>query len=84
MGDRVNMSGVALLAIVVSKDGSVPCARGLNGHPIAISHLIGAIRSWRFKPYVKGRQPQQFCGRLRVKFAFVNNRPSVEVMRAIG
>jgi hypothetical protein len=79
-GDHVNIRGTAVIELTVAKDGSVRCAQALSGHPLAISQLIGAVQKWRFKPFVKDGVALQFCGRLRVKFAVVENRPSVEVV----
>jgi hypothetical protein len=79
LGDHVNVSGIAVMEVVVEKDGRVRCMQALSGHPIAISHLIAARRNWRFKPYVKDGSAQRFCGRLRLRFSLVENQPSVEV-----
>ena len=78
-GNHVNINGIALMEVTVDRDGQVLCVQTLSGHPLAITHLIGASRSWKFKPYLKNGSAQRFCGRLRVNFSFVENKPSVEV-----
>jgi outer membrane biosynthesis protein TonB len=80
MGNHVNVSGIAVVEVSIDKDGSVQCLQALSGHPLAITHLIAARRKWKFKPYLKGGSAQRFCGRLRLKFSFVENKPSVEVI----
>lgn len=80
MGNHVNVSGIAVVEVVVDNDGRVQCAQALSGHPLAISHLIQSSRKWKFKPYLKDGSAQRFCGRLRLKFSFVENKPSVEVV----
>ena len=80
MGNYVNVKGIALMEVSVDDDGGVLCVQALSGHPLAITHLIEASRRWRFKPYVRNGSSQRFCGRLRVNFSFVENKPSVEVV----
>jgi len=80
MGNHVNVKGIALMEVTIDKDGRVLCAQALSGHPLAITHLIEASRRWKFKPYLKNGSAQRFCGRLRLNFSFVENKPSVEVV----
>jgi len=84
MGNHVNISGVAIMEVAVERNGRVQCVQALSGHPLAITHLIAASRNWRFKPYVKNGIARQFCGRLRLKFSFVENQPFVEVVGGRG
>lgn len=79
MGNHVNVKGIALMEVTVDNDGRVLCVQALSGHPLAITHLIEASRSWKFKPYLKNGSAKQFCGRLRLNFSFVENKPSVDV-----
>ena len=80
MGNHVNVKRIALMEVTIDNDGRVLCAQALSGHPLAITHLIEASRRWKFKPYLKNGSAQRFCGRLRLNFSFVENKPSVEVV----
>ena len=79
IGDHVNIKGIALMEVTVDDDGRVSCLKAVSGHALAITHLIEAGRRWKFKPYLKNGSAQRFCGRLRLNFSFVENKPSVEV-----
>ena len=80
MGNHVNVNGIAVMEVTVDNDGHVQCVQALSGHPLAITHLMEASRRWKFKPYLKNGSTQRFCGRLRLNFSFVENKPSVEVV----
>lgn len=80
MGNHVNVNGIAVMEVTVDNDGHVPCVQALSGHPLAITHLMEASRRWKFKPYLKNGSTRRFCGRLRLNFSFVENKPSVEVV----
>jgi hypothetical protein len=80
MGNHVNVNGIAVMEVAVEQDGRVRCIQALSGQPLAITHLIAASHKWKFKPYLKDGGAQRFCGRLRLEFSFVENRPSVEVV----
>ena len=80
MGNHVNVKGVALFEVTVGNDGRLLCLQALSGHALAITHLTEASSRWKFKPYLKNGIAQQFCGRLRLNFSFVENKPWVEVV----
>ena len=81
MGNHVNVRGVAVLELMVGKNGRVLNAKAISGHPVAIPRLLGSVDKWRFTPFVRDGAARQTCGRMTVKFSIVENQPKVEVAR---
>jgi hypothetical protein len=81
MGNHVNVRGVAVLELMVGKNGRVLNAKAISGHPLAIPLLLGSVDKWLFTPVIRDRVARQTCGRLTVKFSIVENQPKVEVVR---
>jgi protein TonB len=46
------VQGSVVLAAVISKDGTIENLRLLSGHPMLVPAALGAVKQWRYKPYI--------------------------------
>ncbi len=81
MGNHTNLRGIAVFQVTFDENGRVVSARAISGHPLAIEFLVTAAERWRFKPYLQNGVARKVCGRLRVKFSMIENKPSAEVLK---
>lgn len=65
-----NLHGTVTLQVLIGKDGSVQCARAIEGHPVAISPAIAAVQDWVFEPYSLDQEPHAVLGEIVVKYDF--------------
>lgn len=64
------LQGVVSIEVVINKRGKVICARGAEGHPIAIGAAIDSVRKWTFKPYDVSGKAKSVVGVLTVPYDF--------------
>ena len=65
-----SLRGVVSIEVLINKQGKVICARGVDGHPLAIVAAIRSLRQWTFRPYAIGHKPTSVAGVLSVPFDF--------------
>jgi hypothetical protein len=65
-----NLHGTVTLHVLIGTDGTVQCARAIEGHPVAISPTITAIQDWVFEPYTLDHEPHAVLGEILVKYDF--------------
>jgi hypothetical protein len=65
-----NLHGSVTLQVLIGKDGTVECARAIQGHPVAISSVITAIRDWIFEPFTVDQKPHAILGEIAVEYDF--------------
>lgn len=47
---RMHVSGVVVLKVTVSPDGSVASTAAASGHPLLVNAAQDAVKKWRFSP----------------------------------
>lgn len=67
-----SLEGVVSVEVLINKHGKVSCARGSEGHPIAIGAAIHSLRKWTFRPYIVSGKPKAVVGVLTVPYDFGN------------
>ncbi len=65
-----NLHGTVALHILIGEDGAVKCVRVKEGHPLAISPAIDAVKDWVFEPYVVDDAPHAVLGEISVNYDF--------------
>jgi hypothetical protein len=65
-----NLRGVVKIEVLIDKHGKVVCARGVEGHPIAMAATVLSVREWTFKPYSVGHKRKAVVGVLTVPYDF--------------
>ena len=65
-----SLRGVVNIEVLISKQGKVICARGVNGHPLAIAAAVRSLRQWTFRPYAIGHKTTSVAGVLSIPFDF--------------
>ncbi len=65
-----NLQGDVIVQVLINKDGKVECARGVKGHPLAISSAIDSVPKWVFKPYAVNNEPKSILGILTIAYDF--------------
>lgn len=65
-----HLRGYVTIQVVVSKDGKVVCARGVEGHPLGIASAVRSLRRWSFRPYVSNGKRKAIAGALSIPYDF--------------
>jgi hypothetical protein len=81
MGDHVNFDGLAVLELIVGKNGRVLNAKAVTAHPLVLPLLMASVAKWRFKPVMRDGVAQQTCGHLKLQVSITENQSKVEVIR---
>jgi protein TonB len=53
-------SGTVVLQAIISKAGIVEHLKTISGDPRLASAAIGAVKNWRYRPYLLNNQPVEF------------------------
>jgi protein TonB len=62
------ISGLAVVEVVVDEQGNVESARALSGHPWLRDAAVAAARQWQFKPTILRGQPVKVVGTITFSF----------------
>jgi hypothetical protein len=68
MGNHSNYRRVAVFQIGFDERGRVTGATAISGHPLGISHLMGAVSEWKLKPVIIKGAKKTGRGSLSIKF----------------
>jgi periplasmic protein TonB len=52
-----HIQGAVVLTAIIGKDGSILRLQVISGNPLLAPAAIGAVKQWRYKPYVLNGQP---------------------------
>lgn len=63
--------GQVLLTAIISKDGTIQDLRVLSGHPLLVPAALGAVRQWRYRPYLLNGEPVEVETQVTVNFTLV-------------
>lgn len=64
------VSGIVNIEVLINKQGKVICARGVDGHPLAMGSAVRSVRRWTFRPYARGGKAISVAGVLSIPFDF--------------
>jgi protein TonB len=67
------VQGTVVLQAVISKQGIIENLRVLVGHPMLVPAAIGAVRQWRYRPYVLNNEPVEVETEITVNFSLAGN-----------
>lgn len=65
------VQGQVLLTAIISKDGAIQDLRILSGHPLLVPAALGAVRQWRYKPYLLNGEPVEVETQVTVNFTLI-------------
>ena len=68
--DGSTMEGSVTLLLLLNQEGDVDCASVLQGHPIAYSSALEAIRQFHFLPFMVSGQRHSVLGIISLHFDF--------------
>ncbi len=51
------VQGTVVMFAVIGKDGSIEDLRTISGHPLLATAALGAVKQWRYKPFLLDGQP---------------------------
>jgi TonB family protein len=71
-----HLKGTVTLEILIDREGQVRCAEVMDGHPLAYSSAIEALKKWRFTPYEVSGMAVPVLGKLKFEFEFYRPRTS--------
>lgn len=57
LAKAARIQGNVVLQAIISKDGSIQDLQLVSGHPMLVQAAIGAVRQWRYRPYLLNEQP---------------------------
>ncbi len=63
------VSGDVVLKAIITKDGLIEDLQLVSGHPMLVPTAIGAVRQWRYKPYLLNGQPVEVETTITVIFS---------------
>jgi TonB family protein len=66
--ERQHVDGTVLLHINIDKNGNVSTVEPVTGHPLLIPVAIGAVKQWKYKPYLLNQTPVEVETTVLIKF----------------
>jgi len=81
MDRHVNVSGLAVFELIISKSGRVLNAKAVTLPPLASPLLTGSNNKWRFRPLMRDGVARQSCGRLVLRVSIAENQSEVETVQ---
>lgn len=63
-----NVQGSVVLRALIGKDGTIQNVQLVSGAPVLASAVLDAVRSWRYKPYLRNGEPVEVERRIIVEF----------------
>jgi len=68
MSKGSHFRGEVKIDLPLDEQGGVKCAQVMSGHPIAVASAMGAIRNWKFKPFVQHDKRIAVFGHLMIPY----------------
>lgn len=68
LAKAAHIQGTVVLHAVIGKDGKVQNLQVVSGHPMLTAAAIGAVKQWRYKPYMLNGQPVEIDTNITVNF----------------
>jgi periplasmic protein TonB len=65
---QVRVQGQVVLRAMISREGLIENLQVLSGHPMLIPAAVGAVRQWRYRPYVLNGEPVEVETQVTVNF----------------
>src|SRR5215470_8688628 len=69
------LQGQVVLKILVSETGTVESAEVVAGNELLAQAAVGAVKSWKFHPFIKGGKPTKVSATLPFDFIFRDTAP---------
>ena len=69
---KVDISGTAVVDVIVGPDGHVHCMQSRTGHPLIRAEVLRALQSWIFKRAEMDGRPVGYLGRLEFRLCNIN------------
>lgn len=63
-----HIEGTVLMAMEISRDGSVCRIMLISGHPLLAPAAIDAVKQWKYRPYLLNGQPIEVETQAQVNF----------------
>ena len=67
------LQGEVVVKILVDEKGDVETAEIVSGDPVLAESALDAVKSWKFKPFIKNGKPVKVSTKLPFDFAFSEN-----------
>jgi TonB family protein len=67
-----SIQGVVVMKVTVDKEGNVENIQLMSGHPLLVPPAIGAVKQWKYKPYLVNGTPVEVETQVRVTFTLVS------------
>jgi TonB family protein len=64
----VRAEGIAVVEVLISKEGSVLCARSISGHPFLRRAAVAAALNWKFEPFQSAGNATTAVGTVAFEF----------------
>ena len=65
---QARIQGPVELRAIISKAGTIENLVVLRGHPMLVPAAIGAVRQWRYRPYLLNNEPIEVETEITVNF----------------
>jgi protein TonB len=66
---QARIQGTVVLRAIISRDGRIENLQVVSGHPMLVPAAIGAVRQWRYQPYILNDQPVEVETQITVNFS---------------
>jgi periplasmic protein TonB len=66
---QARIQGSVLLQAEISKDGSIENLHLISGHPMLAPAAIGAVKQWKYRPYILNGEPVEVDTQITVIFS---------------
>ena len=65
---QAHIQGAVELRAIISKAGTIENLTLLRGHPMLVPAAMGAVRQWRYRPYLLNGEPVEVETEITVNF----------------
>jgi TonB family protein len=66
----IQLSGVVVLSVEITKEGTVQNVYTVTGHPLLVQPAIDAVKQWKYKPLIINNQPTAVVTTVTVSFQY--------------
>ncbi len=73
---RARIQSTIVLKVEISKTGDVEQIQLVSGHPMLVPAAIGAVKQWKYKPYLLNGEPIDVETRVTVNFTLAGTPPA--------
>jgi protein TonB len=63
------IQGQVFLRAIISRTGTIENLQAVSGHPMLIPAALGAVRQWRYRPYLLNGEPVEVETQVTVNFS---------------